>query len=261
MLKIRCDAGMAPGELSAEKDGRVLGKVVLAVRHLSVGFSSIDVVHDLSFEVRRGETLAIIGPNGCGKTVLLKALLHLIPHEGEIVWTRGVRIGYVPQKVSADRQMPLLVRDVLMAKARLLGLPASAVESACAQAAVGKELVDAGIGVISGGQFQKMLIASSLLGDPDVLLFDEPTASLDELEEERIYELLDSLQAERGLTVLLVSHDLSIVHRNADMVLCLSRATTCLGTPEKVLTPEILEAAYGAPRKYYRHRRESGLDV
>ena len=237
------------------------GEAVLAVEQLSIVLSGIAILHDLNFVVRRGQTLAIIGPNGCGKTVLLKALLKLLPYQGKITWAPGVRIGYVPQKVAADRQMPLLVRDLLAATARILRLPASAVKTACAQAAMSAELLDSGIGVISGGQFQKVLIASSLLGEPDVLLFDEPTASLDELEEERIYELLDRLQAERGLTVLMVSHDLSIVHRTADLVLCLSRGTTCLGAPDKVLTPELLEAAYGAPQRYYRHRRdtETGL--
>jgi zinc transport system ATP-binding protein len=236
-------------------------ETVLEVRGLTVAFAGTNALHNLSFAVRRGQVLAIIGPNGCGKTVLLKVLLHLLPYRGEIIWAPGVRIGYVPQKVAVDRQMPLLVRDFLEAKARFLRLPSDAVEKACAETGIPKDLLEAGIGVLSGGQFQKMLIASSLLGDPEVLLFDEPTASLDELEEERIYQLLDTLRAERGLSVLLVSHDLSTVHRNADLVLCLSRATACLGTPDKILTPEVLEAAYGTPRQYYRHRRNPGKNV
>ena len=231
---------------------------MLRVRNLSIGFAGNTVIRNLSFALRRGVTLAIIGPNGCGKTVLLKALLHLLPYEGEIEWAAGVRVGYVPQKVAADRQMPLLVRNLLEAKAGFLGLPSRAVEVACLQVGIHAELLDAGIGVISGGQFQKVLVALSLLGDPDVLLFDEPTASLDELEQERIYELVEKLQQERGLTVLLVSHDLSVVHGNADVVLCLSRATTCFGTPDEVLTTETLEAAYGAPRRYHHHDHQHG---
>ncbi len=106
---------------------------------------------------------------------------------------------------------------------------------------------------MSGGQFQKALIAFALLGRPNVLLFDEPTASLDELTEERIYELLHSLQTEKNMTVILVSHDLSVVYRYANMVLCLSKEHTCMGPPTEVLTPEMLGALYGAPAKYHRH--------
>jgi ABC-type Mn2+/Zn2+ transport system ATPase subunit len=89
-----------------------------------------------------------------------------------------------------------------------------------------------------------------------VLLFDEPTASLDELTEEHIYELLQSLQAQQGMTVLLVSHDLSVVYRNANMVLCLSKGKTCMGPPKEVLTPALLQELYASPPQYYQHVHE-----
>jgi zinc transport system ATP-binding protein len=102
-----------------------------------------------------------------------------------------------------------------------------------------------------------MLIAFALLGRPNVLLFDEPTASLDELTEEHIYELLHSLQKEKGMTMLLVSHDLSIVYRNANMVLCLSsKGKTCMGPPKEILTPEMLQELYASPPQYYQHVHE-----
>ena len=94
------------------------------------------------------------------------------------------------------------------------------------------------------------------LGDPNVLLFDEPTASLDELAEERIYELVARLRQEKGLTVILVSHDLSIVHRSANLVLCLAKDRPCLGPPQEMLTPEMLGELYGAPPQYYQHRHD-----
>jgi zinc transport system ATP-binding protein len=243
---------MSDQDKQADMDNRNL----LSVRNLTVTFGERAVIRDLSFDVPCRSTLANIGPNGSGKTVLLKALLHLVRYEGDVLWSSGVRIGYVPQKISADRQMPLLVRNLLEAKAHFLRLPRRNIQEVADQVGLTTELMNASIGVVSGGQFQKLLIAMSLLGKPNVLLFDEPTASLDELEEERIYELLEKLKRHQDLTVLLVSHHLSVVHRSANLVLCLSKGKSCIGTPDKILTQEILEAAYSAPQQYYQHRQD-----
>lgn len=231
------------------------GELLLSVQNLTVAFAERTIIRDLSFDLHRGDTLAIIGPNGSGKTVLLKALLGLLPYTGNIRWSPGARLGYVPQKVAADRQMPLLVRDLLEAKARFLKLPLTELDAVSDLIGLLPDLLTSGIGVISGGQFQKVLIAYALLGKPNVLLFDEPTASLDELEEERIYDLVEKLQQSEGLTTLLISHDLTLVHHMATLVLCLSKGGACIGSPDKVLTKEILEAAYSAPQQYYQHLR------
>jgi zinc transport system ATP-binding protein len=233
---------------------------LLSVANLHVGFGSREVIHDLSFEVRQGDCVAIIGPNGAGKTVLLKALLDLIRYRGEIRWSPEARPGYVPQKIAADRQLPLSAKDVLAAKARLLKLSAGQVQAVSAELGLTKELLHTSIGALSGGQFQKILIAFALLGRPNVLLFDEPTASLDELTEEHVYELLHSLQKERGMTILLVSHDLSIVYRNANMVLCLSKGKTCMGPPKEILTPAMLQELYATPSQYYQHSHAGELE-
>ncbi len=230
---------------------------LLSVRNLTVALGGHTILRDLSFDLFTGDMLAIIGPNGSGKTILLKALLGLVAYEGAIAWSTGSRLGYVPQKVAADRQMPLQVRNLLEAKARFLRLPSRSVELVAEQVGLTKELMSSGIGVISGGQFQKVLIAYALLGEPNVLLFDEPTASLDEMEEEHIYDLLEQLQRKQKLTVLLVSHDLSVVHRSANMVLCLGKGRPCLGPPQDILTPEMLESAYGTAPKYHRHSQSS----
>ncbi|HVC90891.1 MAG TPA: metal ABC transporter ATP-binding protein [Acidobacteriaceae bacterium] len=228
---------------------------ILSVRGLNIQFGSRSVIQNLSFDVDTGDNVAIIGPNGAGKTVLLKALLGLLPYEGEIRWSPGARLGYVPQKVAADRQMPIRVHDLLAAKARVLKLHSRSIETVAAAVDLTPEVLTASIGTISSGQFQKALIAFALLGEPNVLLFDEPTASLDELAEEKIYDLVERLQQEKHLTVVLVSHDLSIVYRAANKVLCLSKDMVCFGPPREVLTPAALEAMYSAPSKYYLHRR------
>ena len=229
---------------------------LLSVRDLQVAFGNRAVLQELSFEVYPGDCLAIIGPNGSGKTVLLKALQHLVPYRGEIHWSQEARLGYVPQSVAADRQLPLRVRELLVAKARVLHLADQEMEQVSSELNLSPEFLSAGIGTLSGGQFQKVLIAFAMLGRPNVLLFDEPTASLDELSEERIYELVHQLQGQNGITLILVSHDLSVVYRYANRVLCLSKNKTCMGAPKEILTPEMLEEVYGAPPKYYRHIQE-----
>ena len=229
---------------------------LLSVRDLRVAFENRVILRELSFEVCSGDCLAIIGPNGSGKTVLLKALQHLIPYEGKVHWSQGVRIGYVPQSVAVDRQLPLTVRGLLAAKARFLHLEDEEMKGVSSELKLSPEFVNTRIGTLSGGQFQKALIAFALLGRPSVLLFDEPTASLDELGEERIYELVDQLQRQRGITVILVSHDLSVVYRYATRVLCLSKGKPCMGPPKEILTPQMLEELYGAPPKFYRHIEE-----
>jgi zinc transport system ATP-binding protein len=109
------------------------------------------------------------------------------------------------------------------------------------------------IGTISGGQFQRLLIAFALIGQPNVLLLDEPTAGVDELGQEQINRLLRWLQQEQRLTILFISHDLSVVYQYADQVLCLSRKRPYIGAPRQILTPDLLEEVYGMPLGYHIH--------
>jgi len=231
-------------------------KTILSVKDLAVSLDGRNIISDLSFELHEGEMLAVIGPNGAGKTVLLRTLLHMLPYQGEIRWMEGTRIGYVPQRVAADRQLPLSASDLLNAKARFLKLSQVDIDRATSVADLTPELLNANMGILSGGQFQKVLIGMALLGQPNVILFDEPTASLDELTEERVYELLHRLKEDYGIAIVLVSHDLSVVYRYANMVLCIGKGKPCFGPPKEVLTPEALEALYSAPPKYYQHLRE-----
>ncbi len=229
---------------------------ILSVTNLHVELGKQPIIRDLTFTVEKGDCLAIIGPNGAGKSVLLNVLMGLLPCQGKIRWNQDARLGYIPQKVPADKQLPLRLRDLLEAKAGFLKLGAAEVNSVCDEVGLADEIVDSPIGTLSGGQFQKALIAFALLGRPNVLLFDEPTASLDEITEERVYELLHTLQLQKAITLILVSHDLSVVYRYANKVLCLSRGRPCMGPPRDVLTPEMLEELYGAPPRYYQHIEE-----
>lgn len=226
---------------------------MLRVKNLSVSFGNFIALNEVSFELGRGESLAVIGPNGSGKTVLLKAMLGLVPYGGEIAWHPDARLAYVPQKIDADRHIPISLHDLLKAKADVQGLKPSDVRSASHSVGLGPDVLKTPIGHLSGGQFQKALIAFALLGDPNVLLFDEPTASLDELSEEHVYDLLDDLRRTRGITVVLVSHDISMIPQVATTVLCLNKHAVCYGKPREVLTVKTLDELYTPRHKYYKH--------
>ena len=186
-------------------------KNILEVKSLSVELGVTHVIDNLSFSLSEGENLAVIGPNGSGKTVLLRALLGLLPHEGIIRWAPGVHLGYVPQKIDLERDIPVTAMNLLSAKAALAHMGEHDVRTVARSVGVSPAILDAPLRELSGGQFQRILIAFALLGNPNVILFDEPTASIDEAGEGQIYEMLHELQETRGITTIVVSHDLSFV--------------------------------------------------
>jgi len=200
-----------------------------------------------------GTALAVIGPNGAGKTVLFRTLIGALPHRGFVRWAAGTRIGYVPQKLDLERDLPVTGTDFLRAKASVSGTGRGEAERALDLVNLPRPVAEKPIGTLSGGQFQRLLLAAALMGKPTVLLFDEPTAGVDEPGEERIYETIRRLQEVERLTLLLISHELSVVYRYASNVLCLSREQPCLGPPEEILTPERIAEVYGEPLKYHHH--------
>ena len=229
------------------------GCPALEVVNLSVGFDRINILEGLSFEVAHGSALAIIGPNGAGKSVLAKALIGALPHAGTIRWEANTKLGYVPQKLDIERDLPITGRDFLRAKAAVVR--ASQVDITNALGLVGLKLESVGkpIGALSGGQFQRLLVAAALIGHPTVLLLDEPTAGVDEPGQDTLNNTTERLRKERGLTILFISHDLSVVYQHATNVLCLSRGHTCFGAPKSILTPKLLAELYGAPVTYHVH--------
>ena len=226
----------------------------LSVHNLSVTLEGQVVLKDVSFEIYPGESLAIIGPNGSGKTTLFRALIGSIPHTGEVHWGPGARLGYVPQKLDIERNLPLSLGDFL--KSRSSGYEAvnqSQIEESLSLVHLSKFFLKRPIGELSGGQFQRALVAFALLGNPTLLLLDEPTAGIDLPGEEQIYETTKRLQDEKRLTVITISHDLSLVHIYADKVLCLNKTNLCFGEPIEVLTQETLTKLYGSPHQFYHH--------
>jgi zinc transport system ATP-binding protein len=212
---------------------------ILEVSGLSVKFDDRQALEDVSFKVKRGTTLAIVGPNGAGKTALFRALLNLIPHTGEIKWAEGVKIGYVPQKLSAG-DIPVSVNEFFSFKnSRNIEkwLRAVRLED--------KSVLDRTLGVLSGGQLQRVLIAWALVDEPNVLLFDEPTTGVDLDSEEAIYEMLNELERQHGITVLLISHDAHIIRDYSEHMLALNRKVICFAESEEITKPSVLNAIYG----------------
>ena len=229
---------------------------ILSVKNLTVKLDDQIIIDDLTFDVTKGENLAIIGPNGSGKTVLLRTMLGNVPHDGKISWAQNIRIGYVPQKIEADRHLPINLVNLLHAKANVLGLNKNEVtptiNKLLDEVGLTEKSAKTSIGHLSGGQFQRALITFALLGHPNILLLDEPTASIDIAGEEQVYELLHRLQDKYDITLVVVSHDLSFVYKYADKVLCLNKKGVCFGSPEEALDHKILEKLYG-PHKYFHH--------
>ena len=224
----------------------------LEVDHLSVRLGDVEVLRDLSFSVPTGTSLAVIGPNGSGKTVLFRALIGAVPHTGTVHWADGTRIGYVPQRLDLERNLPVTGSDLLSARARLSSAGRGDIDRVLARVGLATDVLGKPIGTLSGGQFQRLLMAFALLGDPTVLLLDEPTAGIDEPGQERVTETVHRLQ-EGGVTVLMISHELSVVVRFATNVLCVRRNHTCFGVPRHVLTPALLADLYGEPVGLYLH--------
>jgi zinc transport system ATP-binding protein len=225
----------------------------LEVEDLAVRLGRADVVRDVSFNLPKASCLAIIGPNGAGKTVLLRTLIGALPHAGRITWAADTVLGYVPQKLDIERDLPLNGRDFLRAKAALAGSSGATQSEALRAVGLAEEVLATPIGNMSGGQFQRLLIAFALLGRPNVLLLDEPAAGIDAPGQAHLNEVIHGLQDSSAMTVLLVSHDLSVVYQYADYVLCLGRHGTCFGPPRAALTPETLYEVYGQPVGFHVH--------
>jgi len=223
---------------------------ILRVKGLSVSLEHEKVLSNLDFHVKEGEVLMILGPNGAGKTVLLRTLLGFLPFSGKIHWKPGLKIGYVPQRLPLIKEIPLSIREFFYLKKttgqeiieslKLVGLDDS--------------LLDKRIANISSGQFQRLLIAWALIGNPNVLLLDEPTSGIDIGGEETIYSLMARLKKEKNLTIFLVTHDLSIVFRQASNVLCLNRKMLCYGIPKKILNSSNLSQLFGKEASFYQHK-------
>ena len=212
---------------------------ILKVSNMSVKLQNQILLDNISFNVKKGTTLAIVGPNGAGKTVLLKTLLNLIPHNGSVDWTERVKIGYVPQYVAVS-DIPISVREFLS-----IGNGEDIENSLKKVRLNDKNILNKRLGVLSGGQLRRVLIAWALNGNPNVLLLDEPTTGVDMDSEEPIYLMLNDIKKTQKITIFLITHNIHIVQEYADDLLALNKCLTFYGSSDEIARPEVQKQIYG----------------
>jgi len=233
-------------------------KSVLHIDHLSVDYNGQAVLNDISFSIKEGEIAAVVGPNGSGKTTLIKAILGLIPYRGTIlvndapVRSALKKISYVPQKFAFDRTIPITAGEFLAMTS--FGESVGQKINHVLMEVDMKKHENALIGELSGGEFQRILIARALLNDPAILFLDEATSGIDIAGEKSFYEIVSHLNKVHRTTVMLVSHEINMVYRFADQIICLNRDLICFGKPKEAITKEVLEKLYGKDVRFQEHR-------
>ena len=223
-------------------------EILLSAREISYSAGSKLILDRIDFDLRRAQITTIIGPNGAGKTTLANIVTGLIPgYQGKIERRPDLRVGFLPQKVYVNRLMPLSVERLMQLTRKV---SEAELDRALAQTEVGY-LKSRQIRSLSEGELKRVLLARTTLGQPDLIVLDEPTAGVDITGEIRMYDLIGELRSQLQCAVLLVSHDLHLVMSKTDQVLCLNRHLCCSGLPESVSQhPEYL-ALFG------RHAAES----
>jgi zinc transport system ATP-binding protein len=217
-----------------------MSKPLITADRLSVYAGGAHILDRVSLAIHPREIVTLIGPNGSGKTTLLKAILGLIPAEGEVKRRPGLKIGYVPQQFERDASLPMTVAGFLA-----LFAPVRAGEAALARVGIA-QVRNRQLGALSGGELARMLLARAIAGRPDLLVLDEPMAGVDVSGEAALYHLIAEIRDEIGCGVLLVSHDLHVVMAQADRVVCLNRHVCCEGDAHAVVRDPAFAALFGA---------------
>jgi len=231
----------------------------ISVENLSLTLGTQRVLEDISFSVPAGTIAAIIGPNGSGKSTLMRAIIGLLPFESGRILLQGKPmaearkcIGYVPQRFAFDREFPITVQEFLNL-ARASANPKASIRQKVEEVGLTPLVLRKRIGQLSGGQLQRVLVAQAILNDPAILFLDEPSTGIDAVGEAALYDVIQHLNHDHGTTVLMVSHDISMVDELVDQVLCLNKRLLCTGSPKQALTEKHLSELYHTRAAPFHH--------
>ena len=216
--------------------------LLIEAKDVSLTFNPRAGVKHVSVAIKAGEIVTLIGPNGAGKSTLVRILLGLLePDSGTVTRKVDLRVGYVPQKIAADPAMPMTVKRFL----GMAGNSSKKTTKEILEEVGGSAVIEASLDQLSGGELQRVHLARALLREPDILVLDEPTQSVDYSGQAELYALITSIRDRRGCGVLIISHDLHLVMSNTDHVLCLNHHVCCQGRAETVSQHPEYKALFG----------------
>ena len=235
--------------------------MLIDISKLEVKYGSKKVLQNINLSLNANEIVTIVGPNGSGKTTLFKAIIGSVPlSKGKISIKPNLRIGYVPQQLKVDQTLPITVERFL----KLATRNNNDIEKMIAF--FGSEnIFREQINSLSGGQMQRVLLARALVNKPEILLLDEATRGLDQPGIEAFYRKIENISKETNCAVLMISHDLHVVMRASDRVICVNGHICCQGTPENVATSPEYQTLFGSnidgSFALYRHKHDHNHDV
>ena len=204
---------------------------LISASNVSVFKHNKSILKNIDIQINKNDFITIIGPNGAGKTMLLKCLMGFYkPNFGEIQKKNKLKIGYMPQSINVINTMPMTVKNFITVRKKYDDISFNQVISEIDI----RQLVDKQLSVLSGGEMQRVLLARSLLNNPDLLVLDEPAQNLDISGQLSFYKLIQEIYSKRDISILMVSHDLHLVMVSTKKVLCLSNHICCSGKPQQV---------------------------
>ncbi|MGX6960386.1 MAG: ATP-binding cassette domain-containing protein [Rickettsia endosymbiont of Pentastiridius leporinus] len=226
-------------------------KPIIEFRNVSKKFGSKLPINNVSFSVKKNNVTTLIGPNGAGKTTVVRLMLGLEkPSSGEIIIDPKLKISYVPQKFDLSLDLPITVKKFLdLLIPNNFNYDVKEIHSFIDL----ENLKDQEVSKLSGGQFQKIILASSLLSKPDLIILDEPLQSLDVTSQQEFYHLINLIRKKLDITVFMISHDLFTVIKNSDQVICLNGHICCTGMPNAITPNSDFSNALSSLGFYIHH--------